>query len=197
MRTAMSLLSKALIGLVLFSFVLSSAQGAERRSAREKWNHIEGEAIVQAIDKENRQVVLMGSDGTLETLMVGQGVKRFDEIEVGDTVKVDYWNYLVAEFRDPTPEELENPVTVLSQKAEIPEEMGPGTATGAVVKAVVTIEIINRPDMVVTVKGPKGKYFPIPVSDPELITQLKVGEQVIITYSESIVLSLEKAGEAN
>jgi len=74
----------------------------------------------------------------------------------------------------------------------MPEEMGPGSVTGTLVNAVVTIEIINRPAMVVTVKGPKGRYFPIPVSDPQLVGQLNVGEEVVITYSESLVLSLEK-----
>ena len=71
---------------------------------------------------------------------------------------------------------------VLAEAGKAPEGMPPGAAVGAVVQAVVTIEIINRVDMEVTIKGPLGNYLFIPVADKALIEGLHVGEVVIMTY---------------
>jgi hypothetical protein len=70
--------------------------------------------------------------------------------------------------------------------------MDPGAIVGAQVKAVVTIEILNRPAMIATVKGPRGNYTSIPMEDEELMTQLHIGQVVIITYMEAMAVSLEK-----
>jgi len=70
--------------------------------------------------------------------------------------------------------------------------MDPAAILGAVVKAVVTVEVINRPEMIVTVKGPRGNYVSIPVEDKALIEQLHVGEVVVLTYAEAVALSLQK-----
>ena len=56
----------------------------------------------------------------------------------------------------------------------------------------VTVEIINRPDMLVTIKGPAGNYVTITMQDHQLIEQLNVGEVGILTYAEALALSLEK-----
>ena len=58
------------------------------------------------------------------------------------------------------------------------------------VKAVVTIEAINRPFMLVTVKGPAGNILTIEMEDAELITELNIGQVVILFYAEAIAISL-------
>ena len=72
------------------------------------------------------------------------------------------------------------------------EGMDPAAAIGAVVKAVVTIEVLNRPNMVATVRGPNGNYVSIPMEDEKLITELKIGDVLILTYAEAMAVSLEK-----
>ena len=66
------------------------------------------------------------------------------------------------------------------------------TLVGAVVKAVVTIEALNRPFMVATVMGPQGNYVAIPMEDEQLITELNIGQVVILTYAEAMAVALEK-----
>ena len=46
--------------------------------------------------------------------------------------------------------------------------------------------------MVATVKGPNGNYVSIPMEDEKLITELKIGEVLILTYGEAMAVSLEK-----
>ena len=80
-----------------------------------------------------------------------------------------------------------------SPDAEVaPAEKPPGAAAGIVVRAVVTVEVINRGDKLVTIKGPKGKYLTLPVEDMSLLTDLEIGEVVILTYAEAVALSIEK-----
>ena len=55
-----------------------------------------------------------------------------------------------------------------------------------------TIEIINREDKLVTIKGPRGKYVTLPAKDPALLEELKIGEVLVMTYAEALALSLEK-----
>ena len=134
----------------------------------------------------------MGTDGGLMTVTAGEEVERFNEFAVGDVLKFEYFTYLKAEFRDPTPEELEAPLQMIAEGGKAPEGMDPAGVVGAVVKAVVTIEALNRPFMIATVRGPNGNYVSIPMEDEKLITELHIGEVLILTYAEAMVIALEK-----
>ena len=182
----------SLIMIAAITITASAQQNKERRPLREKWDEVSMQGTVVAIDWQNREVLLRGSEGNLVTLEAGETVQRFKEIRIGDIVNAEYWSYMKAEFRDPTPEEKQEPLKILTDIERAPDNEPPSGAAGAMVRAVVTIEIINRPDMIVTVKGPNGWYTSIPVADPTLITQLRIGEVVIITYAEALALALEK-----
>jgi len=177
---------------ILVALITISSFAQDVRPSREKWNLISTQGTVNSINKETREVELMGSKGDLVTITASDAVKRFDEISVGDIVTFDYYVYLKAEFRQPTAEELAEPLVILAEAGKAPEGMDPAAVVGAVVRAVVTIEALNRPYMIATVKGPRGNYTSIPMEDKELITQLHIGEVVILTYSEAMAISLEK-----
>ena len=98
----------------------------------------------------------------------------------------------MAEFRNPTPEEILEPLVVIAEAGKVDLDMPPGAAIGALVKALVTVEVINRPYMDVVVKGPQGNFVTIPVEDPSLIQTLNVGKVVILTYGEAMALYIEK-----
>lgn len=185
----------SIVFITLLSISTSFAQEMEdRRPAREKMELITMLGTVTEIEKETREITLKGENGNLATMTAGEEVERFDEISVGDVITFDYYTYIKAEFREPTAEELENPIVVVAEAGKAPEVMDPGAAVGAIVKAVVTIEMLNRPYMLATVKGPMGNYTTLQMEDPELITKLHIGEVVIITYAEAVAVSLEKVG---
>lgn len=194
MRAFKIVLAINLVILVVTSITAFGEEAKARRPARDKWDHVSIEARVDGIDRQNRELILRGQAGELMTLKAGEDVKRFDEIELGDLVHAEFWAYIKAEFRDPTPEELKEPLVILTEAERAGLEMPPTAIVSGIVKAVVTIEIINRPDMMVTVKGPGGNYVSIPASDPDLLTQLRIGEVAIVTYAESVAIFLEKVG---
>ena len=134
----------------------------------------------------------MGPEGNLLTITAGDAVERFDEIVVDDVITFEYWTYMKAEFRQPTPEELAEPLVVIAEGGKAPEGIDPAAVLGAVVKAVVTIEVLNRPYMLATIRGPRGNYMTIQMEDKELITELNIGQVVILIYAEAIAVSLNK-----
>ncbi len=184
--------SLAVMAIILFSTNAFAQENAERRAPREKSEQVTMQGTVSAINKETREITLMSKEGGLVTLTAGEEIERFDEIAVDDVLQFDYYTYIKAEFREPTAEELAEPLQMMAEGGKAPEGMDPAAVIGAIAKAVVTIEVINRPNMVVTVKGPNGNYVSIPVEDENLITELKIGEVLILTYAEAMAVSLEK-----
>ena len=182
--------------LVLTAFILLSinAHSQEKMPAKEKWSMITMEGTVTEIVKETREITLMGPEGGLVTFTADEAIERFDEIAVNDVITFDYWTYMMAEFREPTAAELAEPIVVVADASKTPEGVAPGAAVGAVVRAIVTIEALNRPYMLAVVKGPKGNYLTIEMADAELITKLNIGQVVILTYAEAVAVSLKKVG---
>jgi hypothetical protein len=159
---------------------------------KERWDSLTVVGKVTDIKKETREITLMGSEGELMSITAGDAVQRFDEISVGDMITFKYIRYVKAEFRAPTAEELANPLTVVADAAKAPEGMDPAGAVGAMVKGVVSIEALNRPFMLVTVKGPNGNYLTLPVEDAALLEKLHIGQVLVLTYAELKVAALTK-----
>lgn len=153
---------------------------------------VEMKGTITAINNETRVVTIMGSKGELHTVTAGEEVKRFNDIEVGDVVTFSFYKYLKAEFREPTAEELKNPLVIATEEDEAKANMKPGAVVGAIVQAVVTIQVINLPFMYVNIVGPNGNFTSIQMKDKELIQKLHVGQVVILTYAEAMALTLEK-----
>ena len=183
------------IVLIVLTSLTFSTYAQDKRPSREKWNEVSMQGTVTDINAETRDITLMGTDGGLMTITAGEDVERFDEIAIDDVIKFDYFTYLKAEFRDPTPEEVAEPVQMIAEAGKAPEGMDPAAVVGAVVKAVVTIEALNRPFMIATVSGPNGNYVSIPMEDEELMKELHIGEVLILTYAEAVAIALEKVGE--
>ena len=182
------------IVLVVMTSLTFNTYAQDKRPSREKWDQVSMQGTVTDIDAETREITLMGTDGGLVTITAGEDVERFDEIGVDDVIKFEYYTYIKAEFRDPTPEEVAEPLQMIAEAGKAPEGIDPAAVVGAVVKAVVTIEALNRPFMLATVSGPNGNYVSIPMEDEELMKELHIGEVLILTYAEAVAVALEKVG---
>ncbi len=183
------------IMFMALAFVSINIYGQDKeatRPDREKWDQVEMQGTVTAINPETREVTLMGTDGGLVTLTASEAIERFDEIAVDDVLKFEFYTYLKAEFRAPTAEEVAEPLQMMAEGGKAPEGMDPAAVVGAVVKAVVTIEALNRPSMIATVKGPGGNFVSISMEDEQLMTELRIGQVLILTYAEAIAIALEK-----
>ena len=187
-----NILALLLVLFVQFSFAQVIQ---ESMPSRERWNKVSSEGTVTEINKETREITLMGPEGNLNTIKAGDNVKRFDEIQKDDRIKFEFITYIKAEFREPTLTERAEPLQIIAEAGKAPEDVAPGGVVGAMAKAVVTIEVLNRPFMLATVRGPAGNYMSIPIKDAAIFKQVHIGQELILTYAEAIAISLEKIEE--
>ena len=149
-------------------------------------------ATVQAVDQDKREVTLKGALGNVVTFKVDKRVKRLNEVKVGDEVTADYYVSLAAELRPPTESEKENPITVLEQTVRAPKGTQPAGAGLRAIKVVTTVEGLDLPTQSLTLKGPLGNYATIRARDVEKLKQLRLGDTIMVTYTEALAISLEK-----
>jgi hypothetical protein len=181
--------------VILFAFIFITTGFAEESTCdkppvKQKWLRVKIQAIVEDIDKENRKLTLKGTEGNRVTLTATERVERFDEIKVGDSLQAEYLTFLRAEFREPTPEEKENPLVVLAEAGKAPKEIEPAGLVGVTVRAVVKVVSISTEEKKVAIQGPRGNFLILPVEDEAVMKNLKVGEVVIMTSAEAVALSL-------
>ena len=144
------------------------------------------DATVQAINPETRELTLKGVKGNVVTFTVDERVKRFDEIKVGDRILATYYASLAVDLREPTEEEKATPFSVIEDKSRAPEGATPAALGYRVMKAVVTIESLDRATRSVTFKGPRGNSTTAEVKDPAVLERVNVGDSVVVTYSEAL-----------
>ncbi len=192
-----TLVAIAIFAFSILTLPLYGQDTQNNQPPKEKWSLVTMEGTVTNIVKDTREITLKGTDGELVTVTASDEVKRFDEIKVGDVITFDYYTYLKAEFREPTPEELADPLVAVAESGKAPEGMDPAAIAGAVVRAVVSVEILNRPNMTATVKGPRGNFLTIEMEDEGLMQKLHIGQKVILTYAEAMALSLTKIDSKN
>ena len=170
---------------------------ARPRLAREEAVLVTITASVEAIDQASREVTLKGPLGNSVTFTVDQRVKRLNEVQVGDFVRADYFVSFAAELRKPTPEEEKTPLIMLDASGKAPPGTSPAAGGLRRFKVVTTIEGLDRPTQTITVKGPRGNYLTARVADPSNLTQMRIGENIVVTYTEALAVSLEKSEKKN
>jgi hypothetical protein len=63
----------------------------------------------------------------------------------------------------------------------------------SVVEATANVEAVDLKKRTVTVKGPKGNVNTVKVGDHvKKLDQVKVGDQVVVRYTEAVAISVEK-----
>jgi hypothetical protein len=152
-------------------------------------------ATVEAIDLESRIVGLVGAEGNALIVQVGDEVRNLDQVKVGDKVRVEYFEGLVAELLPPGSDKREVGLTEAMVRAAPGER--PAGGVGEAVSARVVIEFVDPVRNVVHFTGPKGKKRIIRVEKPEfraMLRTLKPGDVVSLTYFEAVAVKVEPAG---
>lgn len=153
------------------------------------------EAEVVDVDPEFRQVTLEGPMGNVVTVTAGENVTNFKDIKVGDTLVATYLAALEGELREPTAEELENPWVVVEDSAASEEGDPAAVGKARLIRAVCTIEGMNRALGTVTVKDPRGKLHMIGDVEPEKMEGVTLGQTIVLVYTEALAVSLEKVSD--
>ena len=109
------------------------------------------------------------------TLTASDEINRLDEIEAGDKVNVTYVSSLAAELRAPTEAELTMPWVVVTDEARTMAGETPAGAVARTIRAICTIEGMNRVLGTVMIEDPRGNYHVIGDVQPENLEGLTLG----------------------
>jgi hypothetical protein len=147
-------------------------------------------AKVESIDLEKRLVTVRGPKGNAVEIEAGPEVRNLAQVKVGDMVVVRYQESIAFDLKKEAGEP-QAAAAGLVARAEPGEKPAAGGAR--VIVADVTIQAIDTKTMMVTVKGPKGNLFDVKARDPKRLESIKVGDQVRVTYTEALAVSVEEA----
>jgi len=192
MKNIVILLLALVFGLTLVAGVVAeekaAAKGAKPSGIKEKT--VKMTATVQAIDLDKRVVTLKGQKGNIFDLKVGEEAKNLPQVKVGDLVTVQFYESLAFEVTKPG--QAGGAGATAAVASAKPGEKPAGIAAGQVT-VTATIEAIDAKKNRVTLKGPEGKTQEIKVKDPKNLVNVKVGDQVVLTYTEALAISVEPA----
>lgn len=150
-------------------------------------------ATIVAIDAATRSVTLKRQDGKVVTMDLGEEVRNFDQLKVGDKVQAEYVQAIALELKKGgggTPGIAGGDVVKRSEAGQKPG--GKATRQVAVLADVVAVDTKNK---IVTLKGPGGNVVEMIVEDPERLKSVKKGDQVQALYSESLAVKVEPAAK--
>jgi hypothetical protein len=174
-------------------FACASALGLVAASGPQHEMKVTISGTVEDVDALKHELSLKGKPGNITEMTVDTNVKNLDQLKVGDEIRVDYYMSYASDVRPPTAEEKANPVIELPDKAKAPEGTSPVDGGLRRFKVVTTVEGLDPATHSVTIKGwPKGYYLTTVVDDPARFAKLKMGDTVVITYTEALLISFEK-----
>jgi hypothetical protein len=149
-------------------------------------------ANVEAIDAAHRLITIKVEGEEPATIEAGPEVKNFSQIKVGDQVVVTYYEALAAEFKKPG--EGKKGVDEQIAAGSAKEGSKPAAVVGHEVTATVIITEVDKKTHTVSFVGPYGKVRTVTAERPEgqeFVSKLKKGDEVEITYTEALALSVE------
>ncbi len=181
MRTAVTAMAVALC--------LGATGAASPQAPITKTKSVSATATIQAIDATGKTITLKDETGAEDTYSVGPEVKRFNELKVGDIVKMTYYESIVLVVRKPG----EAPVATAGEAAVT---RGTGALPGATMAMqdtmTVTVKAIDPDVPSVTVTTDDGRTVTRKIEDKTVLDRIKVGDRVGITYTRALLTNIER-----
>lgn len=150
-------------------------------------------AKVVAIDKASRTVSLKGPQGDVVDVVAGDDVKNFAQIKVGDFLAVSYVQSLSLELQ----KTKTGASGISAQSAAATAKPGerPAAAAAREVTAIAKVTAVNKKAKTISLKGPRGNTVVLDVQNPEQFKVVKLGDEVLVTYTEAVAISVEPAAK--
>lgn len=146
-------------------------------------------ARVMAIDKDNRKVTLLRSDGTKSVVKVGPEAVNFDQITVDDLVKATVTEELVIFLEEEGAPAKEGAAGMV---ALAPKGARPGGLVAQVKQVTATVTAIDQTNRTATLRFENGTSQTFSVRDDIDLGQRKAGDRVVFRVTEMIAISVEK-----
>ena len=155
-----------------------------------------GEAVqfqgkIKSINKKDRSILILGGGGNEVTMVLGEEARNFKQLRVGDLVTLTYVQALALELKkidkQPVGERVVSEKMVRAKPGE-----KPAGEIERTVQVVADVLAVNMTTKTVTARGPK-RAVELVVNDPAQLKEIKVGDQIEASYTESISIEVTKA----
>lgn len=146
---------------------------------------------ITAVDVANRIVSIKGPRGNINDLRVDPAVRNLEQVKVGDRVRLSYRigvALALVKGGDGIRERIETESATVAAKGARPG----GVATTRTT-IVANVFALDRKKNIATLRGPSGQLVDVHVRDPQVLKDVKVGDQVVANFTESVALSVRPA----
>lgn len=147
-------------------------------------------AVVEAIDHETRVVTLRKPDGEGITFTATDEVRNLDQVKVGDVLMAEYTESLSIEVM--ANDGMGADAAAASAMARTKKGEMPGVAAMDSTVVTATVEEINLEKNTFKLRGPDGTVNEYVARNPDNLKRAAVGDLVVITVTESVVVTVEE-----
>jgi hypothetical protein len=186
----------AAVSLVALAFAAAPpAALSASRTVESSSQSVTSTVTVKSIDAANRHVVVADPSGKTFTMKVPSGVRNFDQVKVGDKVKVTYTvetELMISPINAPLPPDAEATLAARAAKGELPAGV---VANHIVVTgAVIGIDMANHTLRIVSPQGGQVHTISIRRADRQkAMANLKLGDKITAFVTESLMISVQPA----
>jgi hypothetical protein len=178
------------VALAVMAVSLSACETMQSRKDLdiERSNLVTTTATVEAVDMAERSVRMKTAQGDSIVVYATNEVNNLDQVKVGDLVGVEYFESLAVRMAKPGETRDESMDVIMgSQPGDTP-------AGAAAHQSTITANIlaIDKAEQTVTLKGPDGTTVTVDVAVPENLEKVKVGDTIVMTYTEAVAMSIQK-----
>ena len=182
------------IALLCVLVLSACATGQHAAGSREETAVRSFRARVGAIDHATRVVTLVDDSGNKLTFRADEGVRNLGQVKVGDVVQGALVEKLLVEARAATEQERQAPVQV----AEAGVRSEPGEKPAGLfmreLKTLFTVASIDEAAGGGELRDAGGQLHFVKARDPAVLERLKVGDTVVVTYTEALRLEVVAPG---
>lgn len=147
-------------------------------------------AVVTAVDAKNRIVTLKGEQGAEYSVLADNAVKNFAQIKVGDTLTVKLIRAVALDFKKGDGIRMQ---TTFDTADTAKQGAKPGAAALTRVSTLSNIWAVNPAQGSVLVRGPYGHFTEVFLEDPGMLSGVKVGDQMQLTYTQAVAIDMTAA----
>lgn len=145
---------------------------------------------VISIDKKNRSVVVEGEQGRQIEISAPEDSPNFDQIKVGDPVVATYVEAIALAIQPV--EGAEPGASAVAAVSTAPPGATPSAAIAERIQLRAVVNSVDTKERTVTLDVPEGGQRTLKVGESIDLAKVKKGEQVSVTFTRALAISIDK-----
>jgi len=153
-----------------------------------RYQLFEGDVI--SVNSKSRTITFKNKDG-VSKFVAGPDIKNFDQIKKGDHLSMTYELGVAIDLIKTKSDGVRSKVETTTMSHTIGDK--PSERLTNKTTIIADIVAVDRENKLVSVKGPSGKVTTVSVTNPALLNDVNVGEQVKVVYTDAMVASITQS----